>query len=622
MVAQLLTYPMWHQRPFEMGEWPNPDEVDRSRYRLEMQLTQFNVRTSATEDQLGLSFETLALCGLCMISDHTFLELLRYRCLMCGKAFFCQWKFFSHLQQHNFRQLDTYLCYHRLQLRLNIDIDTACKFCEQRAHLLSLGYRCVPLYNLALFLCNGSPTSGINLEERAHCRPDGLPRDPVYGGTKTEESQGSQKSDQRQEIRAFLLRRAHGHGGPTGIEDGGHGPTTAAGTSVCDAFSTWPGEHHSGLVGGIGEVAPGGEDYISPTHPSLTDGPDAPGEGREDRQLQPTGHTVEGVPSSGSDQQPGQHAVPEMEPQQQEVEALEGCHNDDPGDGPYPPELAPLGPGSNDDPQVPCADKDHGGVGPGCAMAVASEQPQQHRSLAFGSTIVLSQYLASDQGANTATIDRQNSPVEEHPTNPEPKSVRILVNHNNCCYANACVLCLTWVTVLMGAIDPTYWPAGGFELFRNMTTDSWLPLNLTIFKPFLWLMGAGFGWSIGDLDIQQDAVEFCQWFLQRTKPTFIDSSWSAQHLRQLGPEDLRDGSEKGAQHGVIILPIFDPLLASCTLQHLIDVWHNPLGLCRGAMQVGSVLTIQISRYFALQPKCTQRIDFDVLVRFPVFRADD
>jgi hypothetical protein len=146
-------------------------------------------------------------------------------------------------------------------------------------------------------------------------------------------------------------------------------------------------------------------------------------------------------------------------------------------------------------------------------MAVASEQPQQHRSLAFGSTIVLSQYLASDQGANTATIDRQNSPVEEHPTNPEPKSVRILVNHNNCCYANACVLCLTWVTVLMGAIDPTYWPAGGFELFRIMPTDSWLPLNLTIFKPFLWLMGAGFGWSIGDLDIQQDAVEFCQWFL-------------------------------------------------------------------------------------------------------------
>jgi hypothetical protein len=122
-----------------------------------------------------------------------------------------------------------------------------------------------------------------------------------------------------------------------------------------------------------------------------------------------------------------------------------------------------------------------------------------------------------------------------------------MMNNSNHCYANACILSLTWMTLKMGALDTAFWPAGGFELFRNMTTDCWLPLCLKTCRPFLWLLGDG--WSTGDLDIQNDAAEFLQWFLLRTRPTFINCSWSAQYLRHVGFEDLRDGSEKGGPHG-------------------------------------------------------------------------
>ena len=97
LVALMLAFPMWHNRPSEFGEWPSCDEVDRSRLRLERQLVLFNVGPSASDNMFGLSFETLAIGGLSLASDSTFLEMLQYRCLMCGKVFFTQWKFMQHL---------------------------------------------------------------------------------------------------------------------------------------------------------------------------------------------------------------------------------------------------------------------------------------------------------------------------------------------------------------------------------------------------------------------------------------------------------------------------------------------------------------------------------------------
>ena len=59
--------------------------------------------------------------------------------------------------------------------------------------------------------------------------------------------------------------------------------------------------------------------------------------------------------------------------------------------------------------------------------------------------------------------------------------------------------------------------------------------------------------------------------------SFVNNRWVAQHLRDVGDDDLRVGSEKGSQHGLIQIPIFDPFLLTCTLQHLIDHWNDALG---------------------------------------------
>jgi hypothetical protein len=192
MVAVMLAFPMWRKPPYVPGDWPPPDEVERARHGLEKQLIQFNVGPSVMDDELGLSYETLAISGLYLASEPEFLDTLRHRCLMCGKAFFTQWKFVDHLQQHNFCQLDTYMCYHRLQLRSLETVGHPCHFCAQFEHATSLGKICVPLLHLAIFLCNGSPglPSRRNLEGCLDPRSDGCTGDQHTGLPAAQASQG------------------------------------------------------------------------------------------------------------------------------------------------------------------------------------------------------------------------------------------------------------------------------------------------------------------------------------------------------------------------------------------------------------------------------------------------
>ena len=72
MVAVMLAFPMWRKPPYVPGDWPPPDEVERARHGLEKQLIQFNVGPSVMDDELGLSYETLAISGLYLASEPEF----------------------------------------------------------------------------------------------------------------------------------------------------------------------------------------------------------------------------------------------------------------------------------------------------------------------------------------------------------------------------------------------------------------------------------------------------------------------------------------------------------------------------------------------------------------------
>ena len=148
------------------------------------------------------------------------------------------------------------------------------------------------------------------------------------------------------------------------------------------------------------------------------------------------------------------------------------------------------------------------------------------------------------------------------------------MNPGNICFANALVICLAWATLTAGTLDPQWWPLGGFELFRSVTAISGIPLNLLTFQPFLWLLTDG--WTIADMDRQQDVAEFAHWFLQRTKPLFVNCAWVARFMRGGLESDPSVSHEKGHPHGLIQLPLFDPLAQTCSLQNLIDSWHDDL----------------------------------------------
>ena len=95
MLAVMLSYPMWHRRPFDPDVWPSPDEVERAYHSLHQRRVQFNVRHSEVPDTFGAAFEPLAECGLDMLSDPQLLTDIKYKCLICHKSFFLPWKAFS-----------------------------------------------------------------------------------------------------------------------------------------------------------------------------------------------------------------------------------------------------------------------------------------------------------------------------------------------------------------------------------------------------------------------------------------------------------------------------------------------------------------------------------------------
>ena len=100
LVTLMISFPVWHKKPFQEDQWPTLHEVARASQQMQRSLMQFNVDPSAPVDTLGSSFESMAESGLVLMSDPPFLQAAKYRCLMCQRSFFTPWKFVQHLHTH------------------------------------------------------------------------------------------------------------------------------------------------------------------------------------------------------------------------------------------------------------------------------------------------------------------------------------------------------------------------------------------------------------------------------------------------------------------------------------------------------------------------------------------
>ena len=574
LVAMLLSYPVWYKKPYMPDEWPTVDEVERGSHETHLQLMQFNALPSDQMDALGKSYEQLAACGFFMMSDPKFHERLSYQCLMCERRFFSPWRMFEHLQSHNYRQLDTFMCSHRLHLRCQ----QPCQFCTLPQHLAPLGEHCLPLFHLAVYLCNGRRFgSGQRyLEQHLACRSDESTGPQPRGrktGRKTQDRAQGQQQEEQQDYPQNIVRRFGGNGDQVGVENGGEPTAFASGSSIQTSSSTGPRldvDSDAGQHPLLAQRLPG---HTSATSTSGASTLHPGGASAQPVQGHFHGSAVDRMPTAELDRLGKQHAV------------------------------SPMGSfGSHDE-----------------AGQEYNSEDGRGQDLARNQTSLLSCHLAVGEDLNPTTRNREEQPGQEHPSPERQRIVRILMNPGNICFANAFVVCQAWVTILAGALDPMWRPMGGFEFFRSVTTASVLPLNLLIFQPFLWLLTDG--WTITDMDRQQDVAEFAHWFLMRTKPLFVNCEWVARFLRDGLEDEPSVRHEQGHRFGLISLHI-NPQLDTCSLQHLIELWHDYSGLCRAASKERRVILLHLSRFLPnLDHKCNQRVIFSNTVTFPCFIGD-
>ena len=444
-----------------------------------------------------------------MLSDSTFFECLQYKCFLCGRTFFSSRTFFGHIQAHNFRQYATHMCYHRLHLRCT----SPCQFCSLPEHLAQFSNLCLPLFHLAVFLCNGSPEAAGSGPAYLGQAPDGFTdctasfHNPGFQKArskrrrqKEQKAQGEQERSEGQSIRRYF--GSHPKGGDACPEDGNQPTGHAAGAPIHPSHSsrTWlnPSDDAHGHEG----MACRGPTAAIEACVSISDDSDHNGESGGPDKDSCRGSGMEGGTEPVADGRTGQSALSPLEPNQQKVGTIERGQHFAPGDSPSLSELAQASARPDDYIEIsrPHQDRQHGSCDP---LVVAPEQQEPTGGVGRITSSLLARVLATYPDPNSTSRSRKIGAIQGDHAGLEMRSVRLLLNPSNCCYANASLLGLTWVTMLMGMLDPAQWPFG-YDLILAMVTDSWLPLCLTFFEPFLSLLDSD--WNRGKLDIQQDAA--------------------------------------------------------------------------------------------------------------------
>ena len=141
---------------------------------------------------------------------------------------------------------------------------------------------------------------------------------------------------------------------------------------------------------------------------------------------------------------------------------------------------------------------------------------------------VLSLYLASHTCPTSATITAAAATGQTVDADLRGvNAVRILLNTSKTiCFVNSVVQCLAWTTLLADGFHRDQWRFG-FELMRNVTLYSFVPLDLLRHQPFLWLMiGVGV-LTEASLQRQQDVREFCAALLNLLQPSFVQCGWES-----------------------------------------------------------------------------------------------
>ena len=577
----------------------------------------FNAQPS---DHAGQEFDVLVSCGHRMLQDDLILDTIKHQCLICQRTFYMPGALALHLQQHDYKQLNTLWCLRRLQLTC-----TPCPCCGSDSSSDSTD--CPALRNLAVLLTNGRrPRQGeFDLGLPFDTDPARKSRNfPGDGG------QAQQKAKaQRQCINNWFDRRSNEEHDEA---DGSHHSQTrrfdshaSSRISVCDVSPTRGRKLTScppGLPSNLAERR---------SHPILAphDGPLCNGDGQDSpRQIEECASQRR----CGSGLHPLQphrlqpaDAVSEVGCERPEIGAEQGeAAANWRGESDHRHHCPDLAIGARDHSSIPCPVQAPSG---GCQwennfLSMGGGKSNAGRTVESLANSVISQHLATceiDVAPTNSAEDRTCTAAGTDVVDDRPKHlVRILENDSSTmCYVNAALQALAWCTLLCQGLHPHLW-AHGFELLRGLCQWNPIPLNLRVFQPFLWLLFGAF--TEQDLMTQQDILEFTAFILERLAPTFLSCQWCTrfQFVTKVSHPIL--DSEKGERSAPILIRFIDFTATQCDLDVLLHTWHDPSGLCRASDQACSCIVLIFDRHIEGQNrKCTQRINIHSnIISFPCF----
>ena len=254
-------------------------------------------------------------------------------------------------------------------------------------------------------------------------------------------------------------------------------------------------------------------------------------------------------------------------------------------------------------------------------MAVDDLRQMQPRTLGTCAADMLSFSLATCASADPSSALRTLTAGPNNRSAVEAigsmKAIRILMNPTaTLCFANAFLQGLAWQKLLCDALDPHRW-AAGYEMMRDLTIFTPAPLDIRHLFSFTQLLTQG--WSMEDLLLQQDLVEFGQYFLSKLQPPFLHGHWAPLPLLNgLAFGDTHLWSEKGANCAAISLPFGDANMTAVDFQTLVHSWHDALGLCKLLSEASPALCLCLERTTDRDtPKRTAKVCIDAVISFPI-----
>ena len=199
------------------------------------------------------------------------------------------------------------------------------------------------------------------------------------------------------------------------------------------------------------------------------------------------------------------------------------------------------------------------------------------RAMAPPAKVVLSCFLATypdeSEAGHSSKIPSSTATAED-----QEQSVRVFCNSDGVsCYMNSFCIGLTWLGLHFAVTDVDSKTTDFGVFLKTCVQPTLVPLDVHLdFKDLLgnWLNSTRKG-------SQQDIHEFAEYFIGCLQPVEIDGTWWPKWSLSAGPavDQPMDDYARGGKENILSLTLPSSAVQQCTLQELINSWHDELGMC-------------------------------------------